>query len=321
MKALEPIALDHIRAARERVAGLALRTPLVRLDPTSATGAGIYLKLENLQPIGSFKLRGAASAMAKLSDEELAGGVYTASAGNMAQGVAWVARQRGIPCTVVVPDHAPRAKLDAIERLGGRVVKVPFDRWWQVIIEHRCDGIEGAFIHPVCNPDVIAGNATIGMEIIEDLPQVGAILVPYGGGGLSSGIASAARACAPAVRVLACEVETAAPLAPSLAAGEPREVAYTPTFIDGCGSKSVLAEMWPLVRGLLHGSVVVSLAEVAAAVKLLVERNRVVAEGAGALPVAAALSGRAGPGPLVCVVSGGNIDSEKLAAILAGRMP
>ncbi len=314
--AREPIGIDHIRAARERIDGLALRTPLVRLNADGP--ADIYLKLENLQPIGSFKLRGAASAMATLSDEELGRGVYTASAGNMAQGVAWVARARGIPCTVVVPDHAPRAKLDAIERLGARFIVVPLDRWWQIIIEHRYEELDGAFIHPVCDPEVIAGNATIGLEILEDLPGVAAILVPYGGGGLSSGIASAVRACAPAVNVLACEVDTAAPLAPSLAAGEPREVTYTRSFVDGCGSKSVLAEMWPLVSRLLDGSIVVPQAEVAAAVRMLAERNRVVAEGAGALPVAAALTGRAGRGRLVCVVSGGNIDSDVLAAILAG---
>jgi threonine dehydratase len=315
----EPVAIDRIRAARERISGLALRTPLVRLH--AGDGPEVYLKLENLQPIGSFKLRGAGNAMACLSDAELGRGVYTASAGNMAQGVAWVARARGAACTVVVPDHAPRAKLDAIERLGARVIKVPFDRWWQIIIEHRFEGLEGAFIHPVCDPEVIAGNGTIGLEILEDLPDVDAVLVPYGGGGLSSGIASALRACAPGVRVLACEVETAAPLAPSLAAGELREVSYTPSFVDGCGSKSVLAEMWPLVRGLLAGSVVVPIAEVAAAIRLLVERCRAVAEGAGALPVAAALSGRAGEGKLCCVVSGGNIDSDKLAAILSGRLP
>lgn len=318
----EPIAIERIRAAQERIAGLAVRTPLLRLNLAGIDApADIYLKLENLQPIGSFKLRGAGNAMGSLPDEALARGVYTASAGNMAQGVAWVARARGVPCTVVVPDHAPRAKLDAIERLGGRVIKVPFDAWWQVIVDHRFEGLDGAFIHPVCDPDVIAGNGTIGIEIVEDLPDVDAILVPYGGGGLSSGIASAVRALAPSVPVLACEPESAAPLAPSLAADEPREVAYTPTFIDGCGSKSVLAEMWPLVRRVLAGSIVVPVAEVAAAVRLLVERARVVAEGAGALPVAAALTGRAGRGKVACVISGGNIDSHKLAAILGGAVP
>ncbi|HKE15525.1 MAG TPA: pyridoxal-phosphate dependent enzyme [Kofleriaceae bacterium] len=315
----EPIPIDRIRAARDRIAGLALRTPLVRLH--LGDGPEVYLKLENLQPIGSFKLRGAGNAMACLPDAELARGVYTASAGNMAQGVAWVARARGVACTVVVPDHAPRAKLEAIDRLGGRIIKVPFDRWWQIIVEHRFEGVEGAFIHPVCDPEVIAGNGTIGLEILEDLPDVDAVLVPYGGGGLVSGIASALRALAPRVRVLASEVETAAPLAPSLAAGELREVGYTPTFVDGCGSRSVLPEMWPLVRGLVGGSVVVPIAEVAAAVRLLVERARVVAEGAGAVSVAAALSGRAGGGKLCCVVSGGNLDSDKLAAILGGRLP
>lgn len=278
----------------------------------------IWLKLECLQPIGSFKLRGAGNAMASAAPDTLSRGVYTASAGNMAQGVAWNARRLGIPCTVVVPDHAPKTKLDAVQRLGGRVVKVPVDRWWQVLAEHHYPGIEGLFIHPVADRTVIAGNGTIGLEILEDLPDVDTVLVPWGGGGLSCGIASALRALRPAVKTYACEVATAAPLAASLAAGKPVAVEYTPSFVDGIGAKGLLPEMWPLATSLLSGSLVVSLAEVTAAVRLLVERARVVAEGAGAVPVAAALSGRVGPGKVVCVVSGGNIDADRLAAILAG---
>ncbi|MEE9415290.1 MAG: threonine/serine dehydratase [Acidimicrobiales bacterium] len=316
----EQIGIDAIRAARERISGLAIRTPLVRLEVPEVAGE-IYLKLENLQPIGSFKLRGAGNAMALASDEQLRDGVYTASAGNMAQGVAWVARERGVSCKVVVPDHAPATKLAAIERLGAEIVKVPFDLWWQVIIEHRFAGMEGCFIHPVCEPAVMAGNGTIGLEIIEDLPDVDAVVLPYGGGGLSAGVASAIRALRPETRLLAAEAETAAPLAASFAAGEAREIDYQPTFIDGSGGKAVLDQMWPLVRELLDGSLVVSVAEVATAVRTLVERNRVVAEGAGALPVAAALAGKAGSGKIVCVISGGNIDSSKLATILSGGVP
>jgi len=253
--------------------------------------------------------------------EALDRGVYTASAGNMAQGVAWNARHMGIPATAVVPDHAPRTKLDAIERLGARVVKVPFDEWWNVMVEHRYAGLDGLFVHPVSDPGVIAGNGTIGLEILEDLPEVDVILVPYGGGGLSSGIAAAARALKPSVRVLACEVATAAPLAPSLAAGSPRAIEYKPSFVDGIGSKGLLPEMWPIVQELIAGSIVVELEQVAAAIRLLATRNRIVAEGAGAAPVAAALTGRAGPGKVVCVISGGNIDAEKLAKILGGGVP
>jgi threonine dehydratase len=311
-----PIGLDEIRAALPRIAGSAIRTPLIRL-PVEAP-AEIWLKLECLQPIGSFKLRGAGNAMARAAPDALSRGVYTASAGNMAQGVAWNARRLGIRCTVVVPDHAPRAKLDAVERLGGRVVKVPVDRWWQVLADHEYPGVEGLFIHPVADRSVIAGNGTIGLEILEDLPDVDAVLVPWGGGGLSCGIASALAALRPAAKTWACEVETAAPLAASLAAGKPVAVAYTPSFVDGIGAKSLLPEMWPLATALLSGSLVVSLAEVSAAVRLLVERARVVAEGAGAVPVAAALAGRGGAGKIVCVVSGGNIDAKRLAAILGG---
>jgi threonine dehydratase len=320
MTALEPIPLDEIRAARERIASFVLRSPLVRLNVDDAP-AEIYLKLENLQPIGSFKLRGAGNAMAAADASELADGVYTASAGNMAQGVAWCARRSGIACSVVVPDHAPRAKLDAIERLGACVVPVPFERWWQVLVERSYPGMKGRFVHPVAERDVIAGNATIGLEIVEDMRDVDAILVPYGGGGLSSGIASAVRALGSRARVLACEVETGAPLAASLSAHEPREVDHRPSFVDGISSRRLLAEMWPLVSKLIDGSIVVSIAEVAASVRTLAMRNRVIAEGAGATPVAAALTGRASAKKIVCVVSGGNIDASKLRTILDGATP
>ena len=314
----EPIPLADIQAARQRIAGSAIRTPLVRLNVIDAP-AEIYLKLENLQPIGSFKIRGAANAIALATQEQLARGVYTASAGNMAQGVAWNARRLGIPCTVIVPDHAPETKLAAITRLGGKIIKVPFDDWWQVIVTHQFAGVEGFFVHPVSDTAVMAGNGTIGLEILEDLPEVEAILVPYGGGGLSSGIASAIRALKPDTKVFACEVEGAAPLAPSLAAGSPQAVQYTPSFVDGIGSGSVLPDMWPLVSRLLDGSLVMSLAEVSAALKLLAERNRVIAEGAGATALAAALSGKAGHGKVVCVISGGNIDLSKFCAIVTGE--
>ena len=232
MKPLEPIPVEAIREARDRIADLALRTPLVRLNVDDAP-AEIYLKLENLQPIGSFKVRGAGNALRLAAKGELADGVYTASAGNMAQGVAYVARELGVPCRVVVPDHAPQAKLAAIERLGAEIVKVPFDAWWRVIVTHEFDGLPGRFIHPVSDPGVVAGNGTIGLEILDDLPDVDTIVVPYGGGGLRCGLAAAAKAIKPGIKVYAAEVETAAPLAASLAAGEPREVDYNPTFVDG----------------------------------------------------------------------------------------
>lgn len=311
-----PVALAEIEAARRRLVGSVMRTPLVRLG---VDDADIYLKLENLQPIGSFKLRGAGNALAAADPALLAKGVYTASAGNMAQGVAWHARRLGIRCTAVVPEHAPRTKLDAITRLGAGIVPVPFDEWWQVLVTHRFEGLEGLFVHPVSDPAVIAGNGTIGLEIAEDLPDIDAVVVPYGGGGLSCGIASALAALQPQAQVYAAEVASAAPLAAALSAGEPVEVEYRPSFVDGIGSTTVLADMWPLVRTLLAGSLVVELEQVRGAVRLLAERNRVVAEGAGAAGVAAALAGMAGDGTVVCVVSGGNIDLDKLVAILAGR--
>jgi threonine dehydratase len=318
LQPLTAIPLDDILHAQDRIRHSALRTPLVPLNVEGAS-AEIYLKLENLQPIGSFKIRGASNAIAAASPDSLARGVYTASAGNMAQGVAWNARRMGIPCTVIVPDHAPQTKLDAITRLGGEVIKVPFDRWWQVLVDRGYPEVEGIFIHPASDPLVMAGNGTIGLEILEDLPTVDCVIAPYGGGGLSTGIASALRALKPVTKVYACEASTAAPLAASFAAGRPEPFDYVPSFVDGMGGKSVLPEMWPLAQELLDGSLVVSLAEVASALKLLVERNRVVAEGAGAAPVAAALNGSAGSGTIVCVVSGGNIDVSRLIRILSGE--
>jgi threonine dehydratase len=319
MRALTAPSLDEIRAARERLAGVTVRTPLLRLNADAP--AEVWLKLENLQPIGSFKLRGATNAMRLASGDSLREGVYTASAGNMAQGVAWSARELGIPAAVVVPDHAPATKLAAIERLGGRVVKVPFERWWKVLVEHSFPDLGGLFIHPVADRAVMAGNGTIGLEILEDLPDVDTVLVPFGGGGLSSGIAAAIAALRPEARVLGCEVATATPLSTSLAAGSPQTVDYQPSFVDGIGGKSLLPEMWPIVSTLLAGARVVSLEEVAAAVRLLAERHRVIAEGAGATPVAAALAGVPGARKVVCVISGGNLDAAKLCAILEGRVP
>lgn len=312
--------LAEIRHARTRVAGVSLRTPLVRLNVPDAP-AEIWLKLENLQPIGSFKIRGAANAMANIGQERLSRGVLTASAGNMAQGVAWCARERGIACTVIAPDTAPEAKLRAIERLGGRVIQAPFERWWQTFQDRAYPGVDGTFIHAFDDPDVMAGNGTIGLEILEDLPDVEAVVIPWGGGGLACGIGSAVRALAPACRLITAEAESGAPLAASLAAGSPQVVEYRPSFVDGIGSRSVFPQMFERARALIDCAVVATLAEIGAALALMAERNHIIAEGAGACPVACALSGRAGSGKIVCVVSGGNIDTDRLVATLRGEVP
>ena len=305
------IPLEQIRAARETIAGTAIRTPLVRLNAPEAP-AEIYLKLENLQPIGSFKLRGAYNAVRNASTEELANGVLTASAGNMAQGLAWAAREVGVPCTIVVPDYAPETKLAAIARLGGEVVKVPFERF---------EGVDGLFVHPVENDGVMAGNGTIGLELLEDLPDADAVIIPWGGGGLTTGIASAVKALSPDVRIYVAEPETGAPVTATLAAGSPQEVDYKPSFVDGSGARALLPRMWAHAEPLVDDAFPVTLDDTAAAVRLIAERARVIAEGAGALATAVALSGRAGTGKLVCLVSGGNIDFEVLATILGGRTP
>jgi threonine dehydratase len=311
------IDLAEIEAARERIRGTAIRTPLVRL-PVEDAPAEIYLKLENLQPINSFKIRGATNAVLLAPAAERAKGLVTASAGNMAQGVAWAARELGVPATIAVPEHAPEAKLAAIERLGGQVLKLPYDDWWNVIITGHVDGTEGLFVHPVQDTGVMAGNGTIGLEILEDLPDPDAVVIPYGGGGLTVGIASAIKALRPATKIVTAEPATAAALAAALAAGHPADVDYRASFVDGSGSRRVLDSMWPLVAPLVDQALAIPVDEVAAAVRTLAERVRVIAEGAGALAPAAALGGRAGTGKVVCVVSGGNINLSKLAEILNG---
>ncbi len=317
---MNPATIEAVREARRRIAGVAIRTPLVRLD-TPDQPYELYLKLENLQPIGSFKLRGAANAMSAAGRDAIARGVYTASAGNMAQGVAYCARTFGVPCTVVVPDRAPQIKLDALERYGARVIKVPFDVWWQTMVDHRFPGLDGLFIHPFEDPDVMAGNGTIGVEILEDVDGVDAVIVPWGGGGLACGIASAIRALRPSTRVYPVEVDTATPLTASFGAGRAMSITPAPSFVDGMGGKSVFDSMWPLASLLMQRPLVVSVAQIAAAIKLLAERSKVVAEGAGAAPVAAALASPLGVTKVVCVISGGNIDSTRLATVLRGEIP
>jgi threonine dehydratase len=275
------------------------------------------LKLENLQPIGSFKIRGAANVMARTPREKLDRGVLTASAGNMAQGVAFCARRLGVPATIVAPDTAPQTKIRAVERMGGRVIQVPFAEWWRTFETRAYPGVDATFIHAFDDLDVMAGNGTIALELVEDLPGLDAVVIPWGGGGLSCGIAAVLRKLAPRVRIYAAEIETAAPLAASLAAGEPRTVEYTPSFVDGIGSKVVFRNMFERAQGLLDGSLVVTLKEAAHAMKLIAERNRVIVEGASACAVAAAMSGRAGAGKVVAIVSGGNIDLSKFAQLVS----
>ncbi len=319
MKPVGPIGVDAIRSARSRISGSAIRSPLLPLN-VPGVPVELWVKLECLQPIGSFKVRGATNALALADPARIRRGVYTGSAGNMAQGLALAARRAGVPCRVVVPETAPRNKLEAIARLGATAVPLPFDEWWEVLRDHGHPDEDGRFVHPVSDPAVIAGNGTVGLEIVEELPDVRAIVAPYGGGGLSCGIAAAVGAGVP---VFAAEIETAAPFAAALAGGGPVEVSHTHTFVDGIGSTRVLDEMWPLASASLAGSRVVSVEEACAAIRVLFERGRVVAEGAGGTSVAAALKGLPGidVGPIVAVVSGGNIDAATLRAIVEGRVP
>lgn len=317
MDPLAPVSLEDVRAAAERIRGSVIRTPLLRLDHDG--DPEIHLKLENLQPIGSFKLRGATNSVAAIDPALLGEGLGTASAGNMGRAVAWLARDHGVPCTVVVPDTAPDAKLDPLRGLGARIVAEPFERWWQALEEGGHPAISGTFLHPVASAAMIAGNGTIGLELLEEMAHLDAVVVPFGGGGLSSGIACAIKSLRPQVRVFAAEVEGAAPFAASLAAGHAVRIEHRRTFVDGIGSDSILAQMWPLTSSVLDGSIVVSLEEVADAMRTLAARGRVIAEGAGAAALAAALTGRAGEGRVAAIISGGNIDRHVLGEILAGR--
>jgi threonine dehydratase len=308
---VRPVTLDEIRAARERIKNVIVRTPLVRLNDQ------IWLKLENLQPINAFKLRGAANAVAMLTDAERSKGVWTISAGNAGQGVAYAARAAGIPATVVTIETAPDTKVERMRNLGARIVKAPFDACWQAMDSREFPGVEGTFVHPFDDTNFIAGNATLGLEIIEDLPDVKTVITAIGGGGLISGVGSAIRHVAPHVRILGAEPETAAPGALSFEMNSPQVFdKWQASFVDGAGGKSIFPRMWERMRPVVDGSIVVTLDEVKRAMKLVAEKIRVIAEGAGALGVAAALSGKGGDGPIVAVVSGGNIDLKKFAELV-----
>lgn len=309
------LSLDTVREAAPHVYRAAIRTPLVRVDAPGP--AALYLKLETLQPIGSFKIRGAYNAVRQLTPDQLAQGVWTVSAGNAAQGVALAARLMGATCSVLVMDTAPQAKLDAIARLGASIVTAPYEECWRAVEEHGSPRMTGHFVHPFDDDRFISGNGTLGLEILEDLPEVDTVVAPIGGGGLLAGIGCVMRALKPSVRVLAAEPETAAPLASSLAAGRP---GYFPgwraSFVDGAGGRSVLPSMWPLLHQWVDASVVVSLDEVRRAMRFAAERARIIAEGAAACAIAAAQRSDAGTGHVVAVVSGGNIDLSKFSELV-----
>jgi threonine dehydratase len=311
------VSLAAVHDAARTIYGAAVRTPLLRVElPSHAVLPEIYLKLELLQPIGSFKIRGAYHVVRQLPPDVLAGGIWTVSAGNAAQGVAFAARLMGAPCAVMVMDTAPATKIEAIERLGATIVRASYDECWQAVIAHGSPRMSGHFVHPFDDDQFIAGNGTLALEILEDLPDVTAIVAPLGGGGLLAGIAAVMRPLRPDTKIFAAEPETAAPLAVSLVSGRPQVFdGWTPSFVDGAGGKSVLETMWPLLRG-VDDSLVVSLDDVARAMKLVAERAHIIIEGAAACAVAAALSGRAGRDRVVAVVSGGNIDLSRFASLV-----
>ena len=317
VEAVRPIAIEDVEAARERIAGTVLRTPLVKLD-LGADGPDIRLKLENLQPTNAYKIRGAANAVANLSPEERARGVWTISAGNAGQGVAYAARAAGIPCSVVTIETAPQTKLDRMRALGATIIPVPYERAWKAAEAHEFEGLEATFIHPFDNHDFIAGHGTMGLEILEDAPDVRTVIAAIGGGGLITGVGSAIKALRPNVRIVGAEPETASPYAYSLEAGAPSKFpGWQASVVDGAGGQSVTARMWERMQAVVDGTITVSLDQVRDAMRLTAEKARVISEGAGALALAAALTGEAGEGPIVCIVSGGNIDLAKFASLVA----
>jgi threonine dehydratase len=311
---------EDVAGARDNIRGSAVRTPLLKLI-VDIPGVNIYLKLENLQPLGSFKIRPAINVLKTMDPRRLRRGVLTASAGNFGQGLVFAAREIGVPATVVVPDGSAITKAKSLAELGAKVIRLPFDEWWTVLTTRSFAGEDGVFIHPVAESAVIAGNATIGAEIIEDQPSIDAVVVPFGGGGLVCGIGSVMRRVKPAVRMIVAESEAAQPAAAALAKGRPTRVPHIQSFVDGMGSTTVLDEMWPLIRQMVDQAACVSFAQIADAIRLLAERHHVIAEAAGAASVAAAMAGHAGKGNIICIVSGGNIDTPKLGAILDGRSP
>ncbi|HXN09280.1 MAG TPA: pyridoxal-phosphate dependent enzyme [Candidatus Acidoferrales bacterium] len=316
LEPVHPISLDAIEAARKRIAGVIVRTPLVRLE-LGGEQPEIWLKLENLQPINAYKLRGAANAVAALSDDARKRGVWTISAGNAGQGVAYAARSAGVPCTVVAIETAPASKLERMRALGARLVLAPYEVCWQALEQRSYPGIEGTFIHPFDNDDFIAGHATMGLEILEDAPGVSAVIAGIGGGGLITGVASAIKALKPGVKIWGAEPETAAPAARSFAAGSPQVFdEWEPSFVDGAGGKSVFPRMWQRMQPIVDGVIVVTLEETRRAMRMMAEKARIISEGAGALGLAAALTGKADNGPIVAIVSGGNIDLEKFSELI-----
>lgn len=316
LEAVRPIELADIEAARRRIAATAVRTPLVRLE-LGSDFPDIRLKLENLQPINAYKLRGAANAVAMLPEAERRRGVWTISAGNAGQGVAYAARRAGVPCTVVAIETAPASKLQRMKDLGARLILVSYAAAWQALEARAVPGVEGTFVHPFDDHNFIAGHGTMGLEILEDAPDVGAVIAAIGGGGLITGVASAVKALKPAVRIWGAEPETAAPAARSFAAGSAQQFPeWQASFVDGAGGQSVFPRMWERMRPLVEDSIVVTLEQTRRAMRLMAEKARVIAEGAGALPLAAALTGRAGAGPIVVVVSGGNIDMKTFCEIV-----
>jgi threonine dehydratase len=313
---VRPVSLDEIRAARTRIGGTILRTPLIRLE-LGPEFPDIRLKLENLQPINAYKLRGAANAVAMLSSAERARGVWTISAGNAGQGVAYAARAAGVPCTVVGIETAPASKLERMRALGAKLVLVSYADAWRAMEQRSYPGVEGTFVHPFDDHNFIAGHGTMGLEIYEDAPETAAVIAGIGGGGLITGLASALKALNPAIKLWGAEPETAAPAARSFASGSAQPFPeWEASFVDGAGGRSVFPRMWERMHALVEGSIVVTLEQTRRAMRLMAEKSRVIAEGAGALSLAAALTGQAGRGPIVAIVSGGNVDLKKYCEIL-----
>src|SRR5206468_6161636 len=317
LEAIRPIELAEVQEARKRIGATVVRTPLIRLE-LGPDCPDIRLKLENLQPINAYKLRGATNAVAMLSESDHKRGVWTISAGNAGQGVAYAARHAGVPCTVVVIETAPKSKLERMRALGAKLIPVPYDVAWKALEDRAFPGAEGTFVHPFDDYNFIAGHGTMGFEILEDAPDTKTVIASIGGGGLITGVGSALKALRPDIKILGAEPETAAPAALSFAMGSPQVFKeWKHSFVDGAGGQSVFPRMWERMKPVVDGYIVVSLEETKNAMRLMAEKARIISEGAGALPLAAALTGKAGKGPIMAIVSGGNIDLNKFCELIS----
>lgn len=316
---VNPPSLDDIRIAEERLKGIIVRTPLLQLDSPKETG-DILIKPEVLQPTGSFKIRGVYNWVASLTPNECKKGFSTFSAGNTARSLGYVAQIYGVSCRSILPEYAPANKVEALRNLGVETLLVSFDEMIKWVFAEGWKRESYAFLHPWTEPKMIAGHGTIGLEIIEDLPDVQTVFVPVGGGALIAGVGGAIKELKPSVRIVGVQTRSYPSLQASFQAGKPVWIDPKPTICDGVAVPFVADQMYPLLRKIVDDVVTVPEEKVKAAIKQLMLKNKLIVEGAGALSIAAALEMPAEKqGKTICLVTGGSIGPEALSTIISGK--